>query len=112
MSADELQDAAEQSVLEAFQRMWPDFGWDGCYDLDDLLHHAEGQLSQEREDAAAATTGDKREGPPPGYVVPPADERCTFTMDACTCMKRKGHDGRHACAHGGWTACPPQQRGE
>lgn len=50
-------------------------------------------------------------GPPPGYVIPSGDERCSFTMDACTCMKRKGHDGLHACAHGGWrgsesTACP------
>lgn len=36
------------------------------------------------------------------YVLPEGDERCAFTMDACTCMKRKGHDGLHACAHGGW----------
>lgn len=36
------------------------------------------------------------------YVLPTGDERCDFTMDSCTCMKRKGHDGLHACAHGGW----------
>ena len=34
--------------------------------------------------------------------VPEGDERCDFVMDACMCMKRKGHDGLHACAHGGW----------
>jgi hypothetical protein len=39
---------------------------------------------------------------PDGYVVPEGDERCDFVMDACTCMKRKGHDGLHACAHGSW----------
>lgn len=36
--------------------------------------------------------------------VPSGDERCGFVMDACTCMKRKGHDGLHACVHGGWRA--------
>ena len=36
------------------------------------------------------------------YIVPEGDERCDFVMDACMCMKRKGHDGLHACAHGGW----------
>lgn len=36
------------------------------------------------------------------YVIPEGDERCSFVMDACTCMKRKGHDGLHACPHGGW----------
>lgn len=45
-----------------------------------------------------------KDGPPPGYIIPEGDERCTFAMDACTCMKRKGHEGLHACAHGGWGA--------
>lgn len=50
-----LEDETDKSdsvsdVLVAFQGMWPDFAWDGCYDLDDLLHHAEGQLGQERDD--------------------------------------------------------------
>lgn len=39
---------------------------------------------------------------PDGWIVPAGDERCGFTMDACQCMKRKGHDGLHGCAHGGW----------
>lgn len=63
MSTDELQDAAEQAVLAAFQRMWPDFAWDGCYDLDDLLHHAEGQLFQEREDATAPPSPEQEQQP-------------------------------------------------
>lgn len=35
-------------------------------------------------------------------IFPEGDERCDFMMDACTCMKHKGHEGLHACAHGGW----------
>ena len=38
--------------------------------------------------------------PPEGYIIPEGDERCGYVMDACRCMKRKGHDGLHACAHG------------
>lgn len=49
-----------------------------------------------------ATEPAQRDEPPEGYIVPQGDERCGFTMDACTCMKRKGHDGLHACVHGGW----------
>lgn len=41
------------------------------------------------------------------YVIPEGDERCAFTMDACVCMKRKGHDGLHACPHGGWRGETP-----
>ncbi len=55
-------------------------------------------------DAPYATGEFFAEGPPPGYVIPEGDARCSFVMDACICMKRKGHDGLHACAHGGWRA--------
>lgn len=50
--------------------------------------------------ALAAGRGDSE--PPEGYIVPEGDERCGFVMDACQCMKRKGHDGLHVCAHWGW----------
>lgn len=44
----------------------------------------------------------ERDEPPEGYIIPEGDERCGFTMDACQCMKRKAHEGLHACSHGGW----------
>lgn len=47
---------------------------------------------------------EERSAPPEGHIIPEGDERCAFTMDACTCMKRTGHDGLHACAHGDWRA--------
>ena len=47
--------------------------------------------------------------PDPQRFVPESDERCGFVMDACTCMKRKGHAGLHACAHGGWRTPDPQK---
>jgi hypothetical protein len=45
----------------------------------------------------------------PRYIVPPGDERCDTPKDACKCMKRKGHDGLHACAHGEWRATSSQE---
>lgn len=48
--------------------------------------------------------------PPEGYIIPEGDERCGYVMDACTCMKRKGHDGLHACAHGGWRAVTAEEK--
>lgn len=60
-----------------------------------LVRELEGSWGDSYESAVVA-------GPPEGYIVPEGDERCDFAMDACVCMKRKGHDGLHACAHGGW----------
>jgi hypothetical protein len=42
--------------------------------------------------------------------VPEGDERCEEPKDACRCMKRKGHDGNHACSHGYWAAAPAEER--
>ena len=36
---------AEEAVLAACQRMFPSYGWDGCYDLSELLNHLEGQVA-------------------------------------------------------------------
>jgi len=38
--------------------------------------------------------------------TPEGDEQCGEPKDACKCMKRRGHDGDHRCAHGTWLAGP------
>lgn len=38
------------------------------------------------------------------WIIPEGDERCDVLKDVCQCLKRKGHAGRHACAHGEWRA--------
>lgn len=44
------------------------------------------------------------------WVIPEGDERCDEPKDACKCMKRKGHDGSHACAHGEWLAVADEEQ--
>lgn len=43
-----LAEQGEQRAFEAFGALWADFNFSGCYDLDDLLNHAAGQLGEER----------------------------------------------------------------
>jgi hypothetical protein len=49
---DEQRDTHEKTVLDALRAMFPEYDFDPCYDLSDLMNHAAGTLNQEREEQA------------------------------------------------------------